>query len=286
MTVSRCFQVPSRSPRGGFTRLDLLAVGASLVLLAGLLLPALAGAARGGHAAVCLNNLRQMARASLMYTADNHDKFPGAFHGGKASAPTKNATEGACAVGWLTWDTSSHNTNTLFLTDPGYSSLAWYLNGDRLPFKCPADRYVSDAQARKGWAERVRSISVNLYIGKGNAEEGPIDAAYKHVFKPSDIVYPSPAESWLFLDEHPDSINDPGCFSPLKAAWLDLPASYHEGACSVVFVDGRAELHQWRGSTIRDCAYSSTFMGSLVFPTSQKDIDWLRYRTPRVREAY
>jgi hypothetical protein len=40
----------------------------------------------------------------------------------------------------------------------------------------------------------------------GNAEAGPWGAIYKHVRKGSDFIYPGPAETWVYLDEHPDSI--------------------------------------------------------------------------------
>ncbi len=280
--MNRFSRLSSPLPRRGFALIDLVALIGGSAVLAGLLLPGLAKAAKSGQAAVCLNNLRQMARACQMYTADNRDRLPGAFHA-KASNPLKNDKDAPWAVGWLTWDTSSHNTNTLFVADLQYASLSWYTRGDPRLVKCPADPYVSEAQRRKGWAERVRSISVSVGIGEGDAETGPWEATFKHVRRIPEILYPSPAETWLFLDEHPDSMNDPSFFSPRKTAWIDLPASYHNGACGLVFVDGRAELHKWRGSTVWPVK-----MGGFGRPTpiSPEDIDWLRYHTPRVSEAY
>ncbi len=52
---------------------------------------------------------------------------------------------------------------------------------------------------------------------------------YVQFFNMSSI--PEPAKIFVFLDEHPDSIND-GYFIN-KAdywEWIDLPASYHNGA--------------------------------------------------------
>ena len=54
------------------------------------------------------------------------------------------------------------------------------------------------------------------------------------------------AVRFVFLDEHPDSIND-GYFINRGDyhQWLDLPASYHNGAASFSFADGHSEMHRW-----------------------------------------
>ena len=62
---------------------------------------------------------------------------------------------------------------------------------------------------------------------------------------------PQPSRIFVFLDEHPDSIND-GYFlnkwyySPDDPSWIDLPASYHGGATSFSFADGHSESHRWQ----------------------------------------
>jgi prepilin-type processing-associated H-X9-DG protein len=33
--------------------------------------------------------------------------------------------------------------------------------------------------------------------------------------------------------------------------FVDLPASYHNGACGFAFVDGHSEIHKWHGATIQ-----------------------------------
>ena len=98
-------------------------------------------------------------------------------------------------------------------------------------------------QRKKGWVERVRSISSNIGIGDGNAEAGPFDAIYKHIKKTSDFTIPGPSETWVYLDEHPDSINDAGFFNPVRSYWNDLPACYHNNAAGFAFADGHSEIH-------------------------------------------
>ncbi|HZI31128.1 MAG TPA: hypothetical protein VFF11_02235, partial [Candidatus Binatia bacterium] len=91
---------------------------------------------------------------------------------------------------------------------------------------------------------------------------------YRQFFKLTQV--PHPAEIFVFLDEHPDSINDgyfvnrvasyawPSTYSGQSygygygAEWTDLPASYHNRATAFSFADGHSTLHRWtRPATIR-----------------------------------
>jgi prepilin-type processing-associated H-X9-DG protein len=61
---------------------------------------------------------------------------------------------------------------------------------------------------------------------------------------------------FIFLDEHPDSINDPQFAVQMantgsSATIVDFPASYHNGAGGFSFADGHAEIHKWLGKTIQ-----------------------------------
>jgi prepilin-type N-terminal cleavage/methylation domain-containing protein/prepilin-type processing-associated H-X9-DG protein len=258
ITGNRAYQ------RRGFTLIELLVVIAIIAILASLLIPGLSKAKSKAHGISCLNNTKQIMIAWHMYTVDNNDRLPGAFHGGEAQNPVANDPRRPWVGGWLDWDlggsaTSRANTNTLFLTDSRYSSLAEYLGRSKDVFRCPADKYLSGTQKKYGWSRRVRSISGNIGIGNGNAETGPWDAAaYRHVAKSTEFTRPSPSATWVFLDEHPDSINDAGFFNPTGGAmnptpteasfsWVDYPANYHNGAAGFSMADGHSEIHPWKG---------------------------------------
>jgi prepilin-type N-terminal cleavage/methylation domain-containing protein len=272
--------------RSGFTLIELLVVIAIIAILASMLLPALAKAKTKAQGILCMNNTKQLMLAWQMYQLDNNDKIVQSFHGGMAqggaaAADPKNAP---WVVGWLDWTTSKDNTNTLFLTDDHYSKLAKYFASSKNIFLCPADKYLSPVQRKAGWDHRVRSVSGNIGVGEGNAEGGPWDTLYKHIRKMSDFTSPGPSETWVFLDEHPDSMNDAGFFNPHASSWIDLPASYHNAAGGFAMADGHSEIHKWKGSNTKA---KITLVG-LTPPAAKAgdpDIHWMSYHGGRVSDA-
>jgi prepilin-type N-terminal cleavage/methylation domain-containing protein len=271
----------------GFTLIELLVVIAIIAILAGMLLPALGKAKSKGQGIACMNNTKQLMLACQMYLGDNADRFPGAVHGSLAAASTQLITSkySPWVLGWLDWDISPQNTNFALFTDPNYSRLAPYYAGSRNIYRCPADRFVSPVQRSKGWSARARSVSGNIAIGEGNAEDGPWSDAYLHVRKSSEIVFPGPSETWMYLDEHPDSINDAGFFAPGADRWMDMPASYHNGAGGLAFVDGHSEIKRWQGTSIVPVRIKG-FDNALTQPVVMNDINWLRQRTPRKSASF
>jgi prepilin-type processing-associated H-X9-DG protein/prepilin-type N-terminal cleavage/methylation domain-containing protein len=76
--------VDKRSSRSAFTLVELLVVIAIIAILAALLLPALSQAKARARATSCLNNVRQIGLAAVMFTDDNEGALPRSEHEGQS----------------------------------------------------------------------------------------------------------------------------------------------------------------------------------------------------------
>jgi prepilin-type processing-associated H-X9-DG protein len=164
--------------------------------------------------------------------------------------------------------------------------LGKYTGGAVGVYKCPADIFVSPAQRGRGWARRNRSMAMNSFFGRFSIGDDPTRGG-KHALIEGHLQFlkqsqvPSPAKTWLTLDEHPDSIND-GYFvnNANGSNWQDVPASYHNGACGFSFADGHAEIRRWLSGTSK---YPAVKFGSPVVRSfdaqGRVDFQWYRERT-------
>jgi prepilin-type processing-associated H-X9-DG protein len=179
----------------------------------------------------------------------------------------------------MDWTLSPDNTNPATITE---ASLGPYASKSVPIYRCPADHVLSDAQQQAGWTARLRSYSMNAMMG----DAGPVSASGSNKNNPYYIQFfsitavPQPAAMFNFLEEHPDSIDD-GYFLDKPGyggyeQWLDLPASYHNGAANFAFADGHSEIHRWlRPSTIQPARPGGAPLPMDVPPNEGADFQWV-----------
>ena len=172
------------------------------------------------------------------------------------------------------------NTNSLWLKN---SPLGKYLANSPTVYKCPEDNFLSVVQVAAGFKQRLRSTSMNSVFGRfsrfSNVTWNWALPQYAQYLKQASV--PKPAKTWLMIDEHPDSIND-GYFinRGYDWVWIDLPASYHNGAACFSFADGHSETHRWSLPSTKAPARPDGASLPFKLPRSEwKDYDWLLERT-------
>lgn len=270
-----------------FTLIELLAVICVIAMLAATVSTTFSGSRTGSQSFRCLNNNRQLCAAWRAYADDNFDRLVYSADNGVANnkwnASAWTLTHMDFSPNLQNWDPS---------VDLMLRPLYPYTGRDVTIYRCPSDNsYVVVNNSVK---PRVRSFSLNLFLGgfapstgpnsPGSSGGLPSAAAFRIFSKTTDLTAPGPANTFVFVDMRPETINwgnfyaDMTGYSNQPAAYqitVDFPSIFHNVGASISFADGRAEIHRWLDPRTTPVLGGSVFNGTVQSPNNV-DIAWLQ----------
>jgi len=218
--------------RRGFTLVELLVVIAVIAILMAILMPALRLAREQGKRAVCLNNLKQLTLAWLVYTHENEDCMVNGEAGGDRTSGgviTEKAWIGKC------WHDDYRNGTLL----PKAVQITAIMEGALWPYCSNIKLYRCPTGYRGEMVTYAAMDSVNGRARANTKNDG--------VWVNNTMQLDQPQQRAVFIDEgwvSPDSF----AVHYVEEKWFDDPMVRHGNGTSLSFADGHSEYWKWKGA--------------------------------------
>jgi prepilin-type N-terminal cleavage/methylation domain-containing protein len=195
-----------------FTLIELLVVIAVIAILMAILMPALNRAREQGKRAYCLNNLRQLTLAWILYADDNGDKIVNADTGRNDA--------------WAIW--RGYGASEQARIEGLKSGLLYPYCQDLKLYKCPT-----------GIRGEVVTYAI---VDAMNGYDGIPGTKNLMIYRRAQIKRPN--ERLVFLDEGRLSPNSWTIWYDQERWWDQITARHGDGT-NVAFAEGRSEYWKW-----------------------------------------
>jgi prepilin-type N-terminal cleavage/methylation domain-containing protein/prepilin-type processing-associated H-X9-DG protein len=225
------------SKRNGFTLIELLVVIAIIAILMAILMPALQRAREQGKRAMCLNNLRQLSLAWLMYADENDGKIVNGMGG--IDRTDEIAWVGQCwADNYASGGQLTEREQRIAIMEGTLWDYVEELNVYQCPTGTRGELLTYAVMDSMNGLARAGTFRGDVGVREGNT--------VLWIKNTRDIMQPVAAYRMVFIDEGwvtPDSF----AVHYQQEMWWDDPPVRHGDGVTVSFADGHSEHHKWIG---------------------------------------